>query len=65
MRILIVGATGGLGQDSVAEALARGHETAALGRDPGRAAFSETVEIVRGDVLDPPRSKRRSSGATR
>ncbi len=52
MRILIVGATGGLGQDSVAEALARGHETAALVRDPGRAAFSEAVEIVRGDVLD-------------
>jgi uncharacterized protein YbjT (DUF2867 family) len=53
MRILIVGATGGLGQDSVAQALARGHETAALVRDPGRAACSETVEIVRGDVLDP------------
>lgn len=53
MRILIVGATGGLGQDSVAEALVRGHETAALVRDPGRVAFSETVELVTGDVLDP------------
>lgn len=53
MRSLIVGATGGLGQDIVAQALAHGHETAALVRDPGRAAFSETVEIVAGDVLDP------------
>lgn len=54
MRLLIVGATGGLGQAIVAEALAQGHETAALVRDPGRVAFPETVEIARGDVLDPP-----------
>jgi uncharacterized protein YbjT (DUF2867 family) len=52
MRILIVGATGGLGRDVVAEALARAHETAALVREPGRVALPETVEIVRGDVLD-------------
>jgi uncharacterized protein YbjT (DUF2867 family) len=52
MRILIVGATGGLGQDTVAEALARSHETAALVRNPGRVAFPETVEVVQGDVLD-------------
>jgi putative NADH-flavin reductase len=52
MRILVVGATGGLGQDIVAEAVARGHETAALLRDPSRVTFSEAVEIVRGDVLD-------------
>ncbi len=53
MRILVVGATGGLGQDVVAEAVVRDHETAALVRDPSRVAFSEAVEVVRGDVLDP------------
>jgi uncharacterized protein YbjT (DUF2867 family) len=53
MRILVVGATGGLGQDIVAEAVARGHEIAALVRDPARVAFSEAVQVVRGDVLDP------------
>lgn len=40
MRILVVGATGGLGRDVVAKALAGGHETAALGAAlvfPGRA----------------------------
>ncbi|MGI8563395.1 MAG: NAD(P)H-binding protein [Candidatus Dormibacter sp.] len=52
MRILVGGARGGLGQDFVADAVARSHETAALLRDPARVTFSEAVEIVRGDVLD-------------
>jgi uncharacterized protein YbjT (DUF2867 family) len=51
MRLLIVGATGGLGHDVVAEALARGHETAALVRDRARVTFPDAVEIVEGDVL--------------
>lgn len=52
MRILVVGATGGLGRDVVAEALAGGHETAAVVREPARAALPGEVEVVRGDVLD-------------
>ena len=52
VRILVVGATGGLGQDIVAESLVRGHETAALVRTPARATFPEAVGIVQGDVLD-------------
>jgi len=52
MRILIVGATGALGQEAVARGLARGHEVAALVRESGRAAFPDTVEVVPGDVLD-------------
>jgi uncharacterized protein YbjT (DUF2867 family) len=51
--VLIVGATGGLGQDVVAEALARGYETRALVRNPEHSALPANVEIVRGDVLDP------------
>jgi nucleoside-diphosphate-sugar epimerase len=53
LRLLVVGATGGLGRDIVAAALAGGHETAALARDPARAELPEVVEIVQGDVLDP------------
>lgn len=52
MRILVVGATGGLGREVVAESLARGHHTAALVRDPSRVALPEGVETAQGDVLD-------------
>lgn len=53
MRILVIGATGGLCRDVVDAAIAGGHEAAALVRDPTRAALPETVEVVRGDVLNP------------
>jgi putative NADH-flavin reductase len=52
VKVLVVGATGGLGQDVAAESLSRGHQTAALARDPSRAALPELVQIVKGDVLD-------------
>ena len=52
VRVLVVGATGGLGRDVVAESLARGHQTAALARDPSRAMFPQAVRVVQGDVLD-------------
>jgi putative NADH-flavin reductase len=63
VNILIVGATGGLGRDVVAESLARGHQTAAVVRDPSRAALPEAVQIAQGDVLD--RSSLRSAVAGR
>ncbi len=53
MRLLVVGATGGLGRAVVAEAVQRGHEVAALVRDPSRAGLPGSVQTVRGDVLDP------------
>jgi uncharacterized protein YbjT (DUF2867 family) len=53
MKILVVGATGGLGRDIVTGALAHGHATAALARDPSRAVLPPVVEVVAGDVLDP------------
>ena len=43
---------GGLGRDVVAEALAGGHETTALVRNPAWTALPREVEIVQGDVLD-------------
>jgi uncharacterized protein YbjT (DUF2867 family) len=53
IRILVVGATGGLGQDVLGAALAGGHDTAALVRGPAQAALPGQVEIIQGDVLDP------------
>jgi uncharacterized protein YbjT (DUF2867 family) len=63
VNILIVGATGGLGRDVVAESLARGHHTAAVVREPSRAALPEAVQIAQGDVLD--RSSLKSAVAGR
>ena len=53
MKLLIVGATGGLGRATVAEAVRRGHDVSALVRDPAAADLPEPVGRVRGDVLDP------------
>ncbi len=53
MKLLIVGATGGLGRITVDEAVRRGHEVSALMRDPAAAGLPEAALKVRGDVLDP------------
>jgi uncharacterized protein YbjT (DUF2867 family) len=53
MRLLVVGATGGLGRETVAAASARGHVTVALTRRLPEAPFPADVQIARGDVLDP------------
>jgi hypothetical protein len=47
---------GGLGQDTVAEAVARGHKTAAVLRDPARVTFSEAVESFGATSSTSPRS---------
>ena len=52
MRILVVGATGALGRDIMAEALRAGHQTTAVVRDPGRAALPAQAQILAGDVLN-------------
>src|SRR5215210_7270537 len=52
MRILVIGATGALGQDVLAAAVAQGHDTGGLVRDAARAALPAGVETVEGDVLD-------------
>jgi putative NADH-flavin reductase len=53
MNLVVVGATGGLGREVVAEALRRGHDVCALVRDPAPEAMPEGVRSVQGDVLDP------------
>ena len=54
MRLLIVGATGGLGKELLDRALGQGHEVAVLVRDPARpGSQDEHLRVVRGDVLNP------------
>ena len=49
--VLVVGASGSIGQPVVAEALRRGYQTRALVRDAGQARlFEQGVEVVVGDL---------------
>ncbi|WP_062013468.1 NAD(P)-dependent oxidoreductase [Aureimonas sp. AU4] len=51
-RLLVLGATGGTGRRIVAQALARGHEVAALVRSPEKGAGLAGARIVVGDARD-------------
>ena len=49
--VLVVGASGTIGQPTVAEAFAKGYETRALVRDPAQASlFPRGVKVVVGDL---------------
>lgn len=52
MRLLVLGATGGTGRVIVREAVARGHEVAALVRSPDKASALGGIRLVVGDVRD-------------
>ena len=53
MKILVIGASRGIGLEVVKLALARGHEATALLRDPARLALDdERLRKLRGDALD-------------
>lgn len=52
-RVLVVGATGGTGQQLVQQALERGYEVTALVRNPARLQLTHAqLRVVKGDVLD-------------
>jgi putative NADH-flavin reductase len=54
MRILVLGASGGTGQQVVEQALAHGLEVVAFVRDAGRLPFvHERLKVIAGDVSDP------------
>jgi putative NADH-flavin reductase len=53
MRIAVIGASGWLGGAIAREALARGHEVTAIGRDPARLASLEVTAVAHADVTDP------------
>lgn len=52
MTILVTGATGNVGSNVVEQLVHRGAEVRALVRDPSKANFPASVEVVEGDLLD-------------
>ncbi len=53
MKILILGSTGGTGQQLVTQALNQNHQVTALARDPFKLRLNhEKLTVVKGSVLD-------------
>lgn len=52
-RIVVFGATSGIGKDAVEEALSRGHLVRAFARSAGGMEPREGLELCAGDALDP------------
>jgi len=52
MTILVTGATGRVGRQVVQQLVARGTAVRVLVRDPSKADFPASVEVVQGDLLD-------------
>ena len=53
MRVIVFGATGGLGSASVQKALVAGHRVTAFARNPDKVRVRhDRLEIEKGDVLD-------------
>ena len=54
MKLLVIGATRGIGRNLIEQALDQDHEVAALVRNPQRLNFShERLTVVTGNILDP------------
>lgn len=52
MKIIIFGASGGVGSEAVRRAVAGGHEVTAFVRTPSKLVVSDTVRIAQGDATD-------------
>lgn len=52
MTILAIGATGRVGRHLLDQLVKRGADVRVLTRDPSKADFPPSVEVVRGDLLD-------------
>jgi putative NADH-flavin reductase len=54
MKLTVFGATGGIGQEIVRQALGAGHRVTAVVRDPARLSVTgEGLEVFRADLGDP------------
>ncbi|WP_318214006.1 NAD(P)-dependent oxidoreductase [Streptomyces sp. SCL15-6] len=54
MKLTVFGATGGIGQEVVRQALDAGHQVTAVVRDPARLPVAgEGLEVFRADLADP------------
>ncbi|MEV1077721.1 NAD(P)H-binding protein [Streptomyces sp. NPDC050211] len=54
MNLTVFGATGGIGQEIVRQALTAGHQVTAVVRDPARLAVTGAgLEVFRADMTDP------------
>jgi putative NADH-flavin reductase len=53
MKILVIGAAGGTGEEVVQQAMRQGHEVTALVHHAEDARFPSGVRVVTGDVLNP------------
>jgi putative NADH-flavin reductase len=54
MKLTVFGATGGIGQEIVRQALGAGHQVTAVVRDPARLSVTgEGLEVFRADLTDP------------
>lgn len=53
MKVLVLGATGGIGREVLTQGVARGHQLTALVRSPEKLAGVRGVNVVEGNPLDP------------
>jgi len=54
LRILVLGANGGIGRQAVELALKTGHQVTALLRNPANLALTHShLEVVKGDIMQP------------
>ncbi len=65
MELTVFGATGGIGQEIVRQALDSGHQVTAVVRDPARLTVTGTgLEVFRADLTDPQALRPRSRAGT-
>jgi len=63
--ILVIGATGTVGREVVAQLLLEGQRVRALTRDPSRARLDERVKLIAGDLARPETLARAVEGSER
>ena len=63
MKIVVLGATGGIGLEIVRQAIQQGHSVTAFVRSPERLeSFADRIAIKQGDLLNPAELAKAISG---